>query len=318
MRQALITGATGLIGGRLAEVACEQGIPVVGLVRMWSHAARLARLPVHMISGDILHLDSLREAMKDCDVVFHCAVDNRIGGKAHRFSSVQGTINVLHAALELGVKRVVHLSSAAVYSYQPTQEAATENGPYRYSNDTYCNGKIDGEKAALGYWRKYGLPVTILRPTIVYGPYSSYSSHTAAYIREGRMVLVNGGTGICNSLYVDNLVEAMLLAAEHTGAIGEVFHISDAHPISWRLFVEEHGRAVGEAFLPLPKMTFQELIEAGEQESENQPYPLFVETNDKPGARSTDAQCTDFHSHYRAFRPAGSRHRQGNTASFDP
>jgi len=265
MKQVLITGATGFIGGRLAEVACGQGIPVVGLVRTWSHAARLARLPVHMVGGDILYPDSLREAMKDCDVVFHCAVDNRVGGKARRHVSVQGTVNVLQIALEVGVKRVVHLSSAAVHSYKPGPDAATEEGAYRYSGDIYCDGKIDGEKAALRYWRQHGLPVTVLRPTIVYGPFGYHTVHTAAFIREGRMVLVNGGTGICNSLYVDNLVEAMLLAAEHEGAVGEVFHISDASPISWKEFIEGHARALGDSYLPLSEMTVREIAEARAQ-----------------------------------------------------
>ena len=257
MRQVLVTGATGFIGCRLAEVAVARGIPVVGLVRQWSHAARLGRLPVRLVGGDVLHPDSLRGAMSDCDVVFHCAVDNRAGGKAHRATSVQGTVNVMQAALELGVKRVVHLSSTAVYSYQPRPEAATEEGMYRYSGDVYCDGKIDGEKAALRYWHDHGLPVSVLRPTIVYGPFGFHTAQTATIIRDRRMVLLNGGAGICNSLYVDNLVEAMLLAADHAGAPGQVFHISDATPVSWKEFIEAHARALGDSYLPLPEMTGQ-------------------------------------------------------------
>jgi nucleoside-diphosphate-sugar epimerase len=265
MRQVLITGATGFIGGRLAEVACERGIPVVGLVRAWSHAARLARLPVHMVYGDILSPDSLREAMKDCDVVFHCAVDNRLGGKALRLSSSQGTTNVLQAAVEMGVKRVVHLSSAAVHSYKPRPDAVTEEGAYRYSGDAYCDGKIDAEKTALRYWHEHDLPVTVLRPTIVYGPFGFWTDDTVALLRQGRMVLVNGGMGICNCLYVDNLMEAMLLAAENQGAAGEVFHISDARPISWKEFIEAHARALGDSYLPLPEMSVAEIAQARTQ-----------------------------------------------------
>lgn len=265
MRQVLITGATGFIGGRLAEVACGRGIPVVGLVRTWSHAARLSRLPVVMAGGDILDPESLREAMKGCDVVFHCAVDNRVGGKAHRRCSVQGTANVMQAALEMGIGRVVHLSSTAVYSYKPRPDAATEEGAYRYSGDTYCDAKIDAEKIALRYHREHGLPVTVLRPTIVYGPFGFWTVDTVHILREGRMVLVNGGTGICNCLYVDNLVEAMLLAAEHQGAVGEVFHISDASPVTWKEFIEAHALALGDCCLPLPEMTAQEIAQARAQ-----------------------------------------------------
>jgi nucleoside-diphosphate-sugar epimerase len=262
MKKILITGATGFIGGRLAEVACERKIPVVGLVRTWSHAARLARLPVQMAYGDVLDLDSLRAAMKGCDVVFHCAVDNRLWGPAHRRVSVEGTANVMQAALETGVKRVVHVSSTAVFSYEPEPEAATEEGVYHYSGDDYCQGKIEAEKVARRYHQEHGLPVTVLRPTIVYGPFGDYSVETISLIRQGRMVLVNGGQGICNSLYVDNLIEALLIAAEHDRAVGEIFHISDTSPVTWKEYIEAHARALGDVYLPLPEMTVQEIMVA--------------------------------------------------------
>jgi nucleoside-diphosphate-sugar epimerase len=259
MRKILITGATGFIGGRLAEMACERNIPVVALVRTWSHAARLSRLSARMVHGDVLNPDSLRAAMQGCDVVFHCAVDNNIGGQAHRRVSVEGTTNVMQAALEMSVKRVVHLSSTAVFGYRPEPDIATEAGAYRYSGDDYCDGKIDGEKEALRYHQEHGLPVTVLRPTIVYGPFSFWCRDTVVAIRQGRMVLVDGAKGVCNSLYVDNLIEAMLLAAEREGAVGEVFHISDARPVTWRDFIEAHARVLGDSHLPLPEMTAQEI-----------------------------------------------------------
>ena len=262
MKRIFITGATGFIGGRLAEVACERDIPVVGLVRTWSHAARLSRLPARMDHGDVLAPDSLREAMNGCDVVFHCAVDNRVGGEAHRRVSVEGTANVMQVALEMGVKRVVHVSSTAVFGYTPEPDAATEDGAYRYSGDDYCDGKIEAEKVALRYHHEYALPVTVLRPTIVYGPFGDYTVEPISLIRQGRMVLVDGGQGICNSLYVDNLVEALLIAAEHDSAVGEVFHISDASPVTWKEYIEAHARALGDSYLPLPEMTAQQVMTA--------------------------------------------------------
>lgn len=262
MKRIFITGATGFIGCRLAEIACQLGIDIVALVRTWSRAARLARLPVRMVHGDILNPDSLPKAMEGCDVVFHCAVDNRVGGKAHRRSSVKGTENVMRVALKMGIRRVVHLSSIAVYSFRPGTESATEEAAYRYSGHAYCDGKIDAEKIALRYYREHSLPVTVLRPTIVYGPFGYYTVHTVTLIQEGKMVLVDGGAGVCNSLYVDNLVEAMLLAAEHDGAVGEVFHLSDASAVTWKEFIEAHARGLGDSNLPLPQMTAQEIAVA--------------------------------------------------------
>jgi nucleoside-diphosphate-sugar epimerase len=283
MKRVLITGATGFVGCRLAEALIEQGVPVTALVRTWSNAARLARLPVAMVGGDMLDLDSVRSAVKGCDVVIHCAVDNRAydTGRAqeHRRSSELGTANVLQAALEGRVERVVHLSSVAVYGYEAYPEAATETASYRYTGDAYCDGKIDAECVALRYHQQHGLPVAVLRPTLVYGPFNYWSAMLVSAIRRGRMALLDGGTGICNSLYVDNLVDAILIAAVHPQAPGQVYHISDAAPVSWREFLEGHARAIGDDWLPLPDFSSEEFRRArAERNPELRPrHPLVAQ-----------------------------------------
>ncbi len=272
MNKILITGATGFIGGRLAEVTCELGIPTVALVRQWSRAARLSRLPLEMAYADILDFESLRRAAKGCDTLFHCAVDFRRTGKGHRRSSVDGTRNVLQAALEAGVARVVFLSTTAVFGRTPPPGMLTEETPSPHSGAIYGDAKIDAERIALHYYQRHGLPVAILRPTIVYGPFShTWVEELAAAIRDGRMVLVNSGGGICNALYVDNLIEAMLLGARHPKAPGDVFHISDASPVTWKEFIEAVARALGDEYLPLPEMTIQQ-IEAARARSLHSPH----------------------------------------------
>ena len=274
MNRVFVTGATGFIGCRFAEVASQRKIPVVALVRNWSRAARLARLPSRMVQGDVLDLESLRANMKGCDVVFHCAVDNRVGGEPHRRSSALGAANVMQAALETGVKQVVHLSSIAVYSYRPAADARTEDAPYAYCGDAYCDGKIDAEKSVLRYCREYGIGVTVLRPTIVYGPFGSWTEDTVKAIRQRKMALIEGGAGVCNALYVDNLVEAMLLAAEEPRARGEVFHISDRSPVTWKEFINGHARALGGSYLPLPEVTVGELAAARRESNHDTPSSL--------------------------------------------
>lgn len=261
--KAMITGATGFVGCRLAEVALRRSIPVVALVRSWHKAARLARLPVRMVHGDILEIGSLREGMQGCDIVFHCAVSSGVRGRSQREAIVRGIANVLQAALETKVKRVVYLSTTAVYGFWPQVRQVTEGTPCRYTGDHYCDGKIDAENVALRYHQKQGLPVTILRPSLVYGPFETFwAERVIASIKGGRMMLVNGGKGICNSLYVDNLVEAMILAASMGNAQGEVFNISDAHTVTWKEMIEAHARALGESYLPIPEMTTEEIRSA--------------------------------------------------------
>ena len=276
MQRAFITGATGFIGGRLAELLHERHVPVTALVRSWSRAAGLARLGLTMKLGDIIDPDSLRSAMHGCDVVFHCAVDNRVGGDAHRRSSEDGTANVLRAALVAGVRRVVYLSSVAVHGYDPEPAAATEDAPARHTGDAYCDGKTDAEKIAREFHRGRGLPVVVLRPTIVYGPFGSWTVDTLAAVRERRMVLIDGGQGVCNSLYVDNLIEAMLAAADCADAIGEVFNISDAQPVTWRAFIEAHANALRETHFPLPEMSAAEINAARDRLRRAQRRPSTV------------------------------------------
>lgn len=260
MNRVLITGATGFIGGRLAEVTCGLGVPTVALVRQWSRAARLSRLPVEMAHADILDLDALRRAAQGCDTLFHCAVDFRRTGRAHRRSSVDGTRNVLQAARDAGVARVVFLSTTAIFGRAPRPGVLTETDPTPHSGAIYGDAKIDAEWIALDFYQRHRLPVAILRPTIVYGPFSrTWVEELAEAIRDRRMVLVNGGSGICNALYVDNLIDAMLLAARHPAAPGEIFHISDAKTVTWKEFIEAIARGLGEGHLPLPEMTLEEI-----------------------------------------------------------
>ncbi|MDR7543846.1 MAG: NAD-dependent epimerase/dehydratase family protein [Armatimonadota bacterium] len=259
-RAVLITGATGAVGCRLAEIGTARGLRVVGVVRAWERAARLARLPIRIMRAEMGDLRALRAAMDGVDVIFHCALDTRVPWRQHRRINAHGTRAVMQAALDVGVHRVVHLSSVAVYSYRPDPRAATEEGPYRYTGHPYCDGKIDAEKIVFRYHRRHGLPVVILRPTWVYGPFTNLTETSVESIIGRRLVLVDGGRGICNCVYIDNLVDAMLLAAETDDAVGDVFHVSDAEPQTWGAFLEAHARALGEGFWPLPLRSREEVL----------------------------------------------------------
>jgi nucleoside-diphosphate-sugar epimerase len=213
-----------------------------------------------MVGGDMTDPASVRRAMVGCDVVMHCALDNRTRGRALGVSSCEGTRNVMQAAVETGVRRVVHLSSAAVHGLWPEAGGGpTERSRLRRTGHDYCDAKIEAEGIALEHHRRHGLPVAVLRPTIVYGPFGFYSESPARVAREGRLVLVDGADGVCNCVYVDNVVQAMILAAEKEAAVGEVFHVSDARPVTWRQYLERHAGALGPEFVPLRVVSRREL-----------------------------------------------------------
>ena len=235
-KRVLITGATGFIGGRLAErLVLEHGAEVRALVRNLAAAARLVRFPVTVFHGDVTSVPDLAAAIEGCDVVFHCAYGTKGSQKLRAWVNREGTRRVIEAARAARVRRVVHLSTLMVYG-QTADGDLDETAPRRRFGNAYSDSKLDAERIALSS----GVPVTVLQPTAVYGPYGGvWTEAVLASLKKGRQILVNGGDGLANAVYVDDLVSAMILAAVKEQAVGEAFLISGEEPVTWR---ELYGR----------------------------------------------------------------------------
>jgi nucleoside-diphosphate-sugar epimerase len=236
-QKVMITGGTGFIGGRLVErLVIEEGAKIRAIVRNFSHASRLARFPIEMIGGDIIDEDVVSKAAEGCDVIFHCAHDFA-GTQEHKKEvAVKGTENVCKAALKNGVKRLVYVSTVSVYGTTPDGDL-DENSPKQPSEDGYTKIKRAAEELVMDYHRHHGLPVSIVQPTIVYGPFSgAWTISPLKQLSTGQVVLPNEGQGFCNAVYIDDVIDAMFLAAIKDEAIGEVFLISHSEPVTWREF----------------------------------------------------------------------------------
>ncbi len=240
----LVTGGTGFIGGRLTErLVLEYGVPVRVLVRRLERAWRVARLPVELVPGDVTVLDDVLRGASGCRVIFHCAYGNDGDSMARRTVNVQGTKNILEAALRNRITRVVHVSSAAVYGIP--ERDLDESAPRRYTGDAYADSKLDAENAVYDYVRR-GVSATILQPTIVYGPFgTAWTTRILRNLKSGRQILVNGGDGLCNPVYVDDVVTAMVQAGVVADAAGEAFLISGNSPIAWRDFFSRFEQMLG-------------------------------------------------------------------------
>jgi len=243
----LITGGTGFIGGRIVEpLTLEYGASVRVLLRNYVSAFRIARCPIETVWGDIGNPDDVLKAIEGCDIVIHCAYGNSGDVESRRQANVEGTRNVLEAARQAGCRRFVHMSTIQVYG--PLKDGELdETKPRRYYGDVYSDSKLDAEKLAMEYHEKHGLPVTIIQPTVVYGPFATgWTSGVLEALKRMRQILVNGGDGLCNAVYIDDLVSATLLAAVREEAVGESFLISDAQPTTWREFYGSYEKMLGE------------------------------------------------------------------------
>jgi nucleoside-diphosphate-sugar epimerase len=245
-KRILVTGGTGFIGGRLIErLVLEHGAKVRVLVHNFARASRIARFPVEMVRGDITEARDLEAAVRDCDIVYHCACATKGSPEFQRFVNVDGAKNVFEAAQRAGVQRVVYLSTVMVYGPRADGDL-DETAARKYFGFVYADSKVDAEAIAFDYARNRNLPVTILQPTTVYGPFAAgWTINVLQQLKTGRVVLVNGGDGLCNLVYVDDVVNAMMLSAVNPKAVGEAFLISGTQPITWREFYSGYERMLG-------------------------------------------------------------------------
>jgi nucleoside-diphosphate-sugar epimerase len=244
-KTALVTGATGFVGGRLAQrLATEAGMHVRALVRTPAKGQWLADLGVELYPGDITHPASLETAIAGCDLVFHAAAWVSEGGGAAEVwaINVEGTRNVVEAAVAAGVERLVHVSSCAVYG-SLQQFDIDETTPTRLRGNVYSDSKVAAENVVLEAYRQFGLPVVLARASQVYGPRSAqFTIRPVEVIKAGKMVLIDGGKHLCKPVYIDNLVDGLILCATVEAAAGQAINLTDDAPVPWRDFFGAYGR----------------------------------------------------------------------------
>lgn len=220
----LLTGATGFLGSEIARRLVAAGHNVRVLVRKTSRLDGLAGLPVEKAEGDILDKASILRALDGIDGVIHTAasVSFRRRDKDLVFrANVEGTRNVLGAALEKGVKRAVHTSSIAAVgtSDEPTLLDESSKWDIEWFESDYMTSKRQAEDVALGF-AKQGLSVVVVNPGSILGPGDVYISSTKLVreFLEGRLpVYIQGGSSFCD---VREVAKAHVAALER-GRAGE-------------------------------------------------------------------------------------------------
>lgn len=241
-KTAFVTGGTGFVGGRLVEqLVLEQGMNVRVLVRNVPRAVRAARFNVELIDGSLTDEKVIYEAIRGCDYVFNCAFGTSGNDEEQRAATVDGTEYVAKASLDHNVKRLVHLGTAAVYESR-SEGVIDEEVPRKPNGWFYSDIKLESEEVVLRYHREHNLPGTIVQLANVYGPWAPvFTIAPLQKMRKGKIALVNGGSGICNATYVDDVIQLMLKAAINDASNGEIFIAKGAGRVTYREFHEAYA-----------------------------------------------------------------------------
>ena len=248
----LVTGGTGFLGYYLVKRLVADQARVRVLVRRGSaHAGRLADLGVETVFGDLSEAPDVRAAMSGVDTVFHAGGAMSNNWTEHEEVTFKGTKHVVEAALEQKVRRLVHVSSMAVYELLnlkpgalvdetcPMQSEPRRMGPYAFA-------KVRAERIVTEAARNQGLAATIIRPGIILGEYGrifypqlGYKLKTDVFIPIGR------GHNILPLVYVSNCVDGIVRAARSENSPGKIYNLVDEGKISVNEFLDTYKRITG-------------------------------------------------------------------------
>ena len=252
MSKVLVTGAGGFIGSHLVERLVAEGRHVRAFVEYDSRGSwgwlddvgADTRDAIEVIAGDIRDSHAVRQAMTGCDTVFHLAAligipCSYLAPESYVDTNVTGTLNIVQAATDLGVERIVHTSTSGVYGtaqYVPIDEAHPLN-----PQSPYAATKVGADQIALSYGRSFGTPVTVVRPFNTFGPRQSARAviptiitQLAAHDRaDGPAAIRLGATAPTRDFtYVGDTVRGFLAAADTPAAMGKVINLGTNFEIS--------------------------------------------------------------------------------------
>jgi len=237
----LITGASGFLGGRLAQILAGRGEAVRVLARENSDLRHLAGLPIEVMRGDAA------SAVRGITDIYHCAgcSTDWASWSTYYAANVAGTENLLRAAAGAkGVRRFLHVSTSDVYGYP--RVPCDESRPPADTGLPYNRSKLLGERKVWEAASGAGLPVTVVRPATIYGPRGkAFVTDIAKLIRQGLMAVIGGGRTAGGFCYVDNAAEAMIQAATASETIGRAYNLADGTGATWRQYVDAMADGLG-------------------------------------------------------------------------
>ncbi|WP_420587406.1 NAD-dependent epimerase/dehydratase family protein [Ruegeria sp.] len=232
-----VTGATGFLGARLVPALLNNGGQVTALLRSRHGAKDLEAKGVTVVTGPLGDQGALTKALRGHDMLIHLAYDVR--ATAERNLTDFGAL--LGAAQEAGIGRIIHTSSIVVYDDWPNADLDETSPMQRPGGSPYRQAKIKMEAQLMAG----SIPAAILQPTLIYGPGSAlWTDQLTENLVAGTQILPQP-EGLCNAVYVDDVVQAILRAAALEDLGQERFVISGPEPASWSELLSGYSQIVG-------------------------------------------------------------------------
>lgn len=261
----LVTGAAGLVGGNLVRRLVGQGFEVGALLIPGSNTAAFDDLPVHKLSGDVLDPQSMDQATKGADYVFHLAAMVtmwRYNAGRVRDVNVTGTINVIEACMKNNIKRLMHVSTVDAIGFSTPDghgfidKPSTEDVPYQNDrfNIPYMKTKWEAQQIVRTAVRNKKIDAVILNPTYMLGPYDVRPSSGRMILEIVRSKVVPYTTGGNNFVHVGDVADAMVNALKK-GRTGELYILGNEN-LFYRQIFEKIASVTGKnpTFVKVPKL----------------------------------------------------------------
>lgn len=260
----LVTGGTGFTGKALVKRLLDLGHEVVSLdYREGLKTDEIRSWGAKVVIGSVTDRAVVEQCMEGVDIVHHLAAAFRELDVANSFYdevNVGGTRNVLEAAFKVGVKKFIYTSTCGVHG-NVDNPPGDENAPIRPA-DYYQRTKYEAEPLVLEYHRK-GMPAVILRPAAIYGPGDPERFFMIfKRVRKGFFPMFGSGKTLYHPLYIDNLVDVMVLAMEPGKGDGEAYLIADEEYVEIETLVKKIAQALG-VTVKMPHFPVLPLVVAG-------------------------------------------------------
>ena len=258
--RALVSGATGMLGRSLVRRLRTAGVAVRAMARPTSDAAGLEAPGVELVRVDVCERSALQHAVEGCELVFHALGHVKVSSVFTRGddmdelnrTNVDLTERVLDASLKAGVARLVYVSSTGVYSLDarvPISEDALVDPPSDYGHSKWL------AEAKVREYQARGLPTTIIRPCVIYGPGDRHFIPTILPLANLPVLpLAGGGRFLHDFVYVDDVAELMWQASRSDATVGRVYNSASGAPRPLREYIECMVREIGRGprICPIP------------------------------------------------------------------